>query len=421
MQNINVDQKEEDKMSPDFSRKVLVINQYYYPDLAATGQIAAEICSSLAERGMDVHVVTAQPCYTESSPEAPLFEVIDGVHVYRVAMGRFRGRKKMRVRVAGYFRFMWDAWRIARKLVRTNKPDVVLTFSNPPFVGLIGARLSRKYKLKFTYVLHDIHPDILVVTRWANIPHMLVHLWESMNRRIFKAAQTIVVLGDGMKRTLVDKKGVSPDKVKIIPLWARPELTPLSHNQSIRNELNIADGELLLLYSGNMGVMHPLDPILDAASLLKDEPVRFLFVGDGVRRNDLVKRVEEESLSKVSFLPFQPIERFVQLVAASDACLVALMPGMEGLAVPSRSYTFLSAGRPLITIMAPEADIARLITENECGWNATSGQDLAKLIRKLLVNRHELVDRGVKARDLYENRFKKERIIESFTEVLLEK
>lgn len=407
-------------MSQDFFRKVLVINQYYYPDLAATGQIAAEICSSLAERGVDVHVVTAQPCYTESSLEAPLFEVVDGVHVHRVAMGRFRGREKMRVRVAGYFRFLWGAWRIAQRLAKTNQPDVVLTFSNPPFVGLIGAYLAHKYKLKFIYVPHDIHPDILVTTRWANIPHTLVHLWESLNRKIFEAAQTIVVLGDGMKRTLVEKKGVPSDKVKIIPIWARPELKPLSCNQSIRYELNIADSELLLLYSGNMGVMHPLDPILDAAGLLQDEPVRFLFVGDGVRRNDLVKRAEEEKLNNVLFLPFQPLERFAQLVAASNACLVALAPGMEGFAVPSRSYTFLSAGRPLITIMAPEADIARLVTENGCGWNVTTGQDLAKLIRMLLCNRHELEDRGVKARNLYENRFKKERIIESFIDVLLE-
>ena len=96
-------------------------------------------------------------------------------------MGRFRD-VEMRCGWLVILGFV-GAWRIARKLVRTNKPDVVLTFSNPPFVGLIGARLSRKYKLKFTYVLHDIHPDILVVTRWANIPHPLVRIWENQNRK----------------------------------------------------------------------------------------------------------------------------------------------------------------------------------------------------------------------------------------------
>ena len=399
--------------------KLLVVNQYYAPDLASTGQLAAEICSSLAKRGVEAHVVTAQPSYTASSPEAPLFEVVNGVHVHRVPMGRLRGRERMLVRIAGYLRFLWGAWHMARKLAKSERPDVVLTFHNPPFVGLIGAHLAHKYGARFVYAPYDIHPDILVATRWTFLPRPIIWLWERLNRWVLRSAEAVVVLGEGMKCTLVEGKGVPPDKVKVIPTWGRPELKPMSHKQSIRGELGISEGGLLLLYSGNMGIMHPLDPILDAAALLRGEPVRFLFVGDGAKRQHLVRRVEKEGLDQVSFLPFQPEDRFIQLVAASDACLVALEPGLERLAVPSRAYTFLSAGRPLITIMAPEADIARLVTEQGCGWNVTTGEELAELIRQLLSERQELVRRGERARAVYEERFQRERVLEQYARIIL--
>lgn len=405
-------------MSPSSGQKLLVINQYYAPDIASTGQLAAEICSSLARQGFEVHVVTGQPSYTASAQKAPRFEVLDGVHVHRVPMGRFRGRERMMVRFGGYIRFMWGAWRMAREVVKTEHPDSVLTFHNPPLIGLIGAYLTRHYQLRYTYALYDIHPDILIATRWTFLPRLLVWLWEKLNHWVFSEADAVIILGEGMKRTLVEGKDVPSEKVHVIPTWGRPELELAPRNQSIRDELGIVDEELLLLYSGNMGLMHPLDPILDAAAELQGLPVRFLFVGDGTKRQHLVRRVEKEKLDSVTFLPFQPEDRFIQLVAASDACLVALEPGLERFAVPSRAYTFLSAGRPLLTIMAPDADIARLVTNARCGWNVTNGEKLADLIRWLLDNPQELVQGGQRGRKVYEEQFRRENVIEEYARVL---
>lgn len=405
-------------MNPSSGEKLLVVNQYYAPDVASTGQLAAEICSSLAQSGLEVYVVTGQPSYTSSAPEAPPLEVLDGVHVHRVSLGRARGRERITSRLAGYIRFLWGAWRLARTLVKIEQPAIVLTFHNPPFVGVIGAYLASRYKLRYVYVLHDIHPDILITTHWSFLPRPVVWLWERLNHWIFSEADSVIVLGEGMKRTLTDGKGVPPEKVYVIPTWGRPELEPTPRDPSIREELGIGDEELLLLYSGNMGIMHPLDPILDAAALLQGLPVRFLFVGDGAKRQHLVRRVEKEKLSQVGFLPFQPEDRFIQLLAASDACFVALEPGLERLAVPSRAYTFLSAGRPLITLMAPHADIARLVTEAKCGWNVATGLELADLVRQLFDNPQELVRRGQQGREVYEERFRRERVIEEYAKVL---
>jgi len=396
--------------------RLLVINQYYPPDVASTGRIAAEICSGLVKRGIEVHVVTGQPSYTESSSEAPQCEVLEGVYIHRVSLRGARGRTRIWTRIGGYSWFMLGAWKLACALVQSQNFDKVVTFHNPPFVGLIGAHLARRYKLQYIYILQDIHPDWLLAAGWY-LPSPIVWFWETLNRWIFKHAEVIVVLGEGMKHTL-EGKGVPAEQIKVIPLWGLPELDPQPRSQSIRRELGISDEELLLLYSGNMGIMHPLDPIVDAAALLQGLPVQFLFVGDGVRRAYLIERVKKEKIANVSFLPFQPQDRFVELIAASDVCFTVLKPGMERLALPSKGFTFLSAGRPLITIMSPEAEVARLVAEAECGWNVTTGQELADLIRKLINDRQEILYRGQKARKVYEERFRRELIIGEYAKVL---
>jgi colanic acid biosynthesis glycosyl transferase WcaI len=398
--------------------RLLVINLYYAPDVASTGQYAAEICRTLAGRGFEVHVVAGQPSYTSGQPDAPPFEMMDGVAVHRVSLGRSRGRERMAVRVAGYLRFLWGAWGESRRLVRTVRPEGVLTFHNPPFVGLIGAWLARRHALRFTYALYDIHPDVLLATRWGRIPGPLLWMWDRLNAWIFRHAEKVVVPGEGMRRTVIRRKGVKPQQVAVIPFWARPELQPAERDGEIRRELGVCDDELLFLYSGNMGIMHPLDPILDAAADSADLPVRFLFVGDGARRRSLVERVKRQGLVRVSFLPFQDEDRYVRLLAAADASFVALAPGLEGLAVPSRAYTILSAGRPLITIMAPEADIARMVSGGECGWNVTSGTELAALLRRLVADPAELARRGSLGRQLYLQRFQRRIVIEEYVRLL---
>jgi glycosyltransferase involved in cell wall biosynthesis len=398
---------------------LLVINQYYAPDIASTGQLAAELCESLASQGFEVHVVTGRPSYSSASPEAPVFELRNGVQVHRVSIW-FKGREHLTARIFGYLQFLWGAWWRARLLVKEKSFDVVLTFHNPPFVGWLGAIVASKHHIPFVYVLHDIHPDVLLATGWK-LPWLFVKVWEAVHRYILGKATFVIVLGQAMKETLL-KKGIIAEKIITIPLWGRPELQPLTWEQAlkVRKELGIDEKSLLLLYAGNMGIMHPLDPLLDAAIALKGEPVYFLFIGEGVKRSQLVSRATQEGLTRVAFLPYQPEERFAQIVGAADACFVVLQPGLERLAFPSRAFTFLSAGCPLITFMSPEAELAQLVKQNGCGWNVMTVEELVTLIRKLLSQPDELAWKKTIARQLYTRYFQREKIMEQYAKVIHE-
>jgi len=398
-------------------RRLLVINQYYAPDVASTGQYAADICSGLTSYGFEVHVVTGEPSYSINSPDAPDFEILNGVNVYRVPLGNVKGREDNKTRFKGYVRFLRGAWRLARKLLRLRKFDIILTFHNPPFVGLLGALLAKKYKIRFVYIPYDIHPDVLVATGWR-IPKLFVWVWGVVNRMVFKVAEKVVVLSEGMKNTLVHGKKVPAEKIEIIPLWGKPELDATSSDNLIREELEVKDGELLLLYAGNMGILHPLDIIIEAAKRLQGKSVKFLFIGDGAKRRYLMERVKNENIKQVSFLPFQPVGKFIQILVSSDACLVTIGKGLENLALPSRIFTFMSAGKPIITIMNPEADVAKIIRENNCGWNVQTSDELAELILNLLKDPIELKQKGKQARKTYLNQFRRDKLIKQYAQLL---
>ncbi len=400
--------------------EILVINQYYVPDVASTGQLAHDICSSLAKQGCNVSVVTAQPNYVSGMEKAPEFEVLDGVRVHRLDLDSKTGRENKRVRIKGYLRFLKKAWNCANVLCKTHRYDFVFTFHNPPFVGLVGRKLARKHRLKFVYAPLDIHPDILIETNWMNIPKPFVWLWNKMNCKMLSGADKIIALSENMKQTLVNEKHAELEKVCVIPVWARPEIGTDSCNNEIRKELNISEDDLMILYAGNIGIMHPIHPILDSAKLVQDLPVKIVFMGDGANRKNLENRIAKENISNVIYLPYQHEDRFCNIVKSSDVCIVSLQKRMEKFAFPSRAMTFLSAGKPLITMMNEDCGFVQLLQENECGWNVNDYQELAELIRTLSGKRFGLLQNSQNAIRIYYKHFRKEVILEKYFDIFCE-
>ena len=174
----------------------------------------------------------------------------------------------------------------------------------------------------------------------------------------------------------------------------------------------------MLLCAGNIGILQQLDPILDAAGDLMNRGVKFIFLGDGARREELARRAEREGMTNVGFLGFQPEGSFKSILSSTDACLVKLQPGMDKLSPPSRAYTFLSAGRPLVAMMPRDSELAQLVTATEAGWNVLDGNELAAPALKLKDELPEIEKRGVNARALYDDRFTKIKVSQEYIRLL---
>lgn len=396
----------------DRQQQVLILNQYVTPDTTPSAHYVSTVAGALAAAGMKVMVLAAEPSYGEVTVPAPLEELRDGVLIRRLRMGSWRGRQSKLRRFGGYLRYLAGAALVGRRIVLADRPDIVMCFSNPPLVPLVAGWLARRAAGRMVYVIHDIHPDILLATDWMSLPGPLVRAWNWLNHIMLQGASAIVVLGEGMKQLLVADKGVDAERVHVIPLWAEPELRPADRDADVRKELGVEEDGLLVLSTGNLGVMHSLEPVVDGARRLEGRPVRFVFVESGVHLDHW--RARFQGLANVSFVPYRTGEAFSRLVAACDAGLVPLSPGMERFAVPSRAYTFLSAGRALLTVMDPQADVARLVSDSRCGFNATSGEALATWVELNLANHADLLASGRRARNAYETQFTREAVLDRY-------
>jgi len=396
------------------SKTILVINQYYRPDVASSGQLLSELCEFLYSEGINVHVVTGQPSYTTDASPVLSDEMLNGVQIHRVRMGSSTGKTNLRIRCIGYFRFMSGAWYLSKKVSRINHPDAVITLSNPPIVGLIGRMISKKHKVPYIYVLYDIHPDILTTTNWIRLPNTVIKLWHLINSIIFKSATKIIVPSHTMKNTLVHFKSLDEQKITVIPNWARPEIKVSDVSYTIRSKFNIPQDHILILYAGNIGIMQQLDPIIDTAYNLLGKPIHFLFLGEGENKSDLIEKANKLQLSNITFLSYQPERDFAQIVKESDACIVSLQARLDSYSAPSRAYTFLSAGTPLITLMSEKSELAGLVKDNSCGWNATNTDQLTNLLQNLLNTPEEYSIRGQNAEKLYQTRFAQKIIMNQY-------
>ena len=194
------------------ARNLLVVNQFYAPDYAATGQVAAELCAGLAAKGLRIRVVAGEPSYTEAAPAAPAYEKLDGVEVHRVAMGGARGRERLERPAAGGSSpssSRAGGWRARCR--RPSDPTPSSPSATRPSSASPPRLVARRSKARFVYVLHDIHPDILLASGFKMLPRPALWAFDLVHRWVLRRADAIVVLGHGMKRTLVEKKGVDAD------------------------------------------------------------------------------------------------------------------------------------------------------------------------------------------------------------------
>ena len=402
-------------------KNILVINQYYEPDVASSGQLLAELCEGMVASGQKITVVSAQPSYESNNSKAEPFETLNGVDVHRISMNGTRGRANIFFRALGYFRFLIFSIFKSLQISKNKDFDVVMTLSNPPFVGIVGVFLSKKMKIPYISVLYDIHPDIVEATNWMSFPKFIFQLWNELTSWIIYNSNRTVVLGSGMKQNLIDTKNADPNRIDIIPIWARPEFEPKDIDKiKVKEKFNIKTNHLLILFAGNIGIMQPVEPVIKAAENLRDKEVTFLFLGGGVGMRTLSETIDKKNLNNVKILPYQPMDDFINLLSASDACLVTLAEGMEKLSVPSRAMTFMSAGKPIIAMMNMKSDIATLIKDGRCGLVSDHFEGLVENIEFIVENPMKLLDMGKNARKKYESDYTKSKVISEFNALFSE-
>jgi colanic acid biosynthesis glycosyl transferase WcaI len=383
--------------------RILVLNQYFHPDRSATSQLLTEVSEDLA-RHHAVWVVTGRPSYdpSEATTSRGLVsrERHGDVRVARVWSTSFP-RADMAGRLTNYGTYLLSSVAGALSVAR---PDVVVALTDPPLVGLIGALTAAVRRRPFVLVMQDIFPDVAVRVGKLSNP-AVISVLRATSRLLFRRADRVVSIGRDMDRRLIEL-GVPSRKIQTIHDWSDGSLVrPLGGPSALRKERGWSD-RFVVMHSGNVGFSQSLDTLVDAAALLRDqEEIIIAIVGDGAARAGLERRVREQKLENVAFLPYQAKSSLSESLGAADLHYVGLKRGLAGFIVPSKVYGILAAGKPFIAAAEADAEPARIARELECGLvvEPDDAQALAEAI--LRIRKEPLGQMGRRGRAVFEERF----------------
>jgi putative colanic acid biosynthesis glycosyltransferase WcaI len=373
---------------------VLLLNEYFPPDTSATAKNAVLVAQALAERHR-VTVLAGRPSYDPSERQPPYLlrrEVQGNLVVERVGSTAF-ARFRMLGRVSNYLTYLGLA--VPRAL--TLRSDVVLAMTDPPIEGIAGAFIARISRRPFIYNLRDLYPDMARGAGLLRSP-LLLEPWETLHRLALRSAARVIVLGEDMRERIL-AKGVDPGRITIVrDAVPFPEAMPSADHpvaRDIRGEFRF-----VLVHAGNLGYYGAWQTLLRAAKMLEPKGVGLVFIGEGARK----AQVQEAARGSrnVRFLPFRPASELPWVMAAGDLHVVTVKRGLEGVVVPSKVYTILAAGRPLLAVATDKTEVARFASRDGCGVAADPDDpgEVATAVRGVLQAPERLAHMSRRAREL---------------------
>jgi colanic acid biosynthesis glycosyl transferase WcaI len=354
--------------------RIIFVNRFYWPDEPATSQLLTDLATHLARNhGRDITVIASRP----ANAVTPVRETRNAVSIIRVGSTR-QGNSHPIGRLIDFISFIFGAlWKL---LATAQKGDLVIFLTDPPLLGAVAWPLLRFRGIQFAHWVQDIYPEIAVELtgqRWLKCLIPLRNL-------AWRQAQMCITLGRGMAGVIAEG-GVSSQKIAVIPNWAPAGIAfPESGAvDALRRSWDL-QGKFVLLYSGNLGRVHDLNPIIEVATELQHEPdIVFVFVGGGAQSENLRTQVETRSLSNVRFFPAQPRSNLTTTLALGDLHFVTLRSECYNYVFPSKFYGIIAAGRPLIYIGPKESELAHIVDEFHLGRSFVAAQtaDISQAIR----------------------------------------
>ena len=369
---------------------VLVLNQYYWPGVEATGQLLSQLCAALAD-DFRVTVVTGMVAGANAGRT-----VRDGVEVVRVHSTAF-DRRRLALRAVNYLTYLGGSF---VEGLRAARPDVVVCMTDPPVIADVALVVARRFRAPLVVISQDVFPEIAVELKRLDNRAMIEGLQVAI-RFYLERADRVVAIGETMRRRL-EAKGADPSRVVVIPNWVdTEEVSPRPRDNPWAREHGLV-GSFVVMHSGNIGHAQDLDTLIRAGTFLRDVPdLRILLIGGGARRDELKALTKLLEVDAVHFYGYQPREVLSQSLSAADLHVVGLARGLAGYVVPSRLYSILAAARPVIVAADEESETARVVREVGCGVVVPPGRPelLAAQIRRARDGELDLDGMGARGRE----------------------
>jgi len=405
--------------------KLCIFTNHFFPEDFKVNDIAFE----LVNRGIDVTVITAIPDY----PKGKFFE---GYSLFKRRREEIRGVKVIRLPIiprggGGAFRLILNylSYFICASIFTffhsfRNKYDAAFVhLTSPFFIGLPAVHLKKRQRIPLYFWTLDLWPESLISAGGISHP-VIIKPQDKMVSYVYKNCDKILIGSKGFAKSIC-KKGDFESKLAYFPNWAESVAT--SQSEDISNSIppfnSMSQDDLIFLFAGNLGEAQNLDTILFAANQLKKKKnIKFVFIGDGRRRENLLALMEELSLQETVFFPGRfPLETMPFFMRKSSVLMVSLKDEpCFNLTVPAKVQFYMSQGKPVLAML--NGDGQDLIREAQCGLavNADDVDGFVQAIEKIAnSSKDNLSTWGENGKKFYDNNFTKEQRINQLMELMM--
>lgn len=325
-------------------RDILFLCQFFYPEYNSSATLPFDTARYLAQSGYSVGALCGYPREYNTSGEVPVRETKDGVSIHRLHYMQLSRRSKLG-RLLNYFSFTLS---VLLHIFEIKDYQAVIVYSNPPVLPIAAILANRLFKTKIIFVSYDVYPEVAYASGSLREGSTVSSVMQRINRSLFQCAESVVALTDEMREYLLDHRPeLSAERIVTISNWAH-EATADSKSAA-RAELGYTDEDFIVAYFGNIGICQDETALIQAMNQLADHKnIKFLIAGHGNKMPSV--RQAAERLPNVRICDFLTGTAFEHAVAAGSCGIVSLEKGLTGMCAPSKYYSYLQGGLPILAI-----------------------------------------------------------------------
>lgn len=391
-------------------KDVLFLCQYSYPDQNSSATLPFDTALYLAKRGLSVGVLCGCSGEYSHNKNTPLHETVNGVAIHRVRYLQLDRKSKVG-RLLNFFSLMCGML-FHTFVLRQYK--CVIVYSNPPTLPLIACIGSALFRTKIVFVSYDVYPEVAYASKSLRPGSITAAIMRCINKKLFRKASAVVALTDEMRAYLLRHRNhIGESRTHVIANWAHEDIPELSNKA--RERFAFEEDDFVVCYLGNMGICQDTSALIQAIDLLQNEPhIKFLIAGHGSKLPEVRKAVG--GLPSVKIFDFLTGAELSDAIRASSCGIVSLERGLIGMCAPSKYYSYLQGGLPVIAIAEEQSYLVKEVQTRSIGYAVPvgNGQRLAAVLRVLAADSTETAEMSCRASALYKQQYAREIGLEKY-------
>lgn len=412
-------------------QKILIHSLVFSPDGVSTAYLYNDLALGFRAAGYEVVVLSTTPHYNlveQALLQQPLqkrwfglysISSFHGIKVYHVYQKKY---KQFLLRVFGFI-----FWHLISFLIGLKQKNIsfILSPSPPLTIGFVSILLGWLKGAKVAYNVQEIYPDFLINQGLLKSP-FLINVLKWLERFVYNQSHAVITIDALFYKTIRDRVD-DKNKLRIIPNFVDTALYTFTDGSQILDpQLFPSKSVLKVMYAGNIGYAQDWEPLFYAAETLKDEPIEFWIIGEGVLRESIQQTILQKRLNNIHLLSYQPRTYMPAIVSYADIHFIFMNPDMDKQGFPSKVYTIMSCGKPLLVISGKQTPLYHFLEDKECAFlidgtdSRERNETLITTLKEQLAERDNLEQMGLNGCKVIQESYSKEVVVGQYISLIKE-